>query len=136
LRVQLQVRPHAFFVRKGNDLICQVPISFPQAALGAEVEVPTLDGPAPLNVPRGTQSGEILKLRGRGMPDLSGSGRGDELVEVLIETPKRLSARQEELLRELAELDHHDVSPKRKSFLEKLRDFFTEPEDGEDESAS
>jgi molecular chaperone DnaJ len=113
-----------------------VPISFPQAALGAEVEVPTLDGPAPLNVPRGTQSGEILKLRGRGMPDLSGSGRGDELVEVLIETPKRLSPRQEELLRELAELDHHDVSPKRKSFLEKLRDFFTEPEEGEEESAS
>ncbi len=68
------------------------------------------------------------------MPDLAGSGRGDELVEVFIETPRRLSERQEELLRELAELDRQDVSPKRKSFLEKLRDFFTEPEDGEPET--
>ena len=136
LRVQLRVKPHAFFVRQGNDLLCQVPISFPQAALGAEVEVPTLDGPTPLHVPRGTQSGDVLKLKGRGMPDLSGNGRGDEHVEVLIETPRRLSVRQEELLRELAELDHHDVSPKRKSFLEKLRDFFTEPEDGDDPDAS
>ncbi|RUL88466.1 molecular chaperone DnaJ [Tautonia sociabilis] len=133
LRVQVQVRPHAFFIRKGNDLVCQVPISFPQAALGAEIEVPTLDGPADLTIPRGTQSGDILKLRGRGMPDLSGNGRGDELVEVIIETPKRLSPRQEELLRELAELEHHDVSPRRKSFLEKLRDFFTEPEEGDAE---
>ena len=79
-----------------------------------------------MNVPKGTQSSDILKLRGRGMPDLTGTGRGDELVEVVIETPKRLSARQEELLRELAEIEHGDVSPKRKSFFEKLRDYFTE----------
>ena len=129
LRVQIQLRKHEFFERAGADLFCRVPIGFAQAALGAEIEVPTLDGPGPLMVPRGTQSGAVLKLKGRGMPDVNGRGRGDELVEVVIETPHKLSARQEELLRELAELEHEDVSPKRKGFLEKLRDFFTEPDD-------
>jgi molecular chaperone DnaJ len=126
LRVQIQVRKHPFFERAGNDLICRVPISFPQAALGAKIEVPTLDGPELLEIPRGTQSGEVLRLRGRGMPSIQGQGRGDELIEVVIETPTRLSAKQEELLRELAELEHDEVSPKRKGFLEKFRDFFTE----------
>ncbi len=126
LRIQIQIRPHRFFERRGNDLYCQVPISFPQAALGAEIEVPTLEGTERLTIPRGTQSSEILKLKGRGMPDINGRGRGDELVEVVVETPRRLSARQEELLRELAELEHEDVSPKRRSFFEKLRDYFTE----------
>ena len=130
LRVQIQVRKHPFFERHRNDLVCQVPISFPQAALGAEVEVPTLDGPDRLMVPKGTQSGDVLKLKGRGMPDINGRGRGDELVEVMVETPRHLSPRQEELLRELAELEHLDVSPKRKSFFEKLRDYFTEDEEG------
>jgi len=80
-------------------------------------------------VPKGTQSGEILKLRGRGMPDVNGRGRGDVHVEVVIETPRKLSPRQEELLRELAIIDHEDVSPKRKNFFEKLRDYFTEETD-------
>ncbi|MHC5542127.1 DnaJ C-terminal domain-containing protein, partial [Singulisphaera rosea] len=132
LRIQIQVRKHPFFERNRNDLVCQVPISFPQAALGAEIEVPTLDGPDRLHVPRGTQSGDILRLKGRGMPDINGRSRGDELIEVLVETPKRLSARQEELLRELAEIEHEDVSPKRKSFFEKLRDYFTEDADAAD----
>ena len=135
LRVQIQVRKHTFFERAGNDLVCRVPIGFPQAALGAEVEVPTLDGPDRLTIPRGTQSGDVLKLKGRGMPDVNGRGRGDELVEVVVETPARLSPRQEELLRELADLDHEDVSPRRRGFLEKLRDFFTEPDESEPESA-
>ena len=129
LRIQILVRKHDFFDRSGNDLLCQVPISFSQAALGAEVEVPTLDGRDRLNVPRGTQSGEVLKLKGRGMPDVNGRGRGDELVEIVVETPRHMTARQEELLRELAELDHEHVSPKRKSFFEKLRDYFTEEAD-------
>ncbi len=126
LRIQIHVRKHPFFERNRNDLICQVPISFPQAALGADVEVPTLDGPERLHVPKGTQSGDVLRIKGRGMPDINGRSRGDELVEVFVETPRRLSARQEELLRELAEIEHGDVSPKRKSFFEKLRDYFTE----------
>lgn len=130
LRIQILVRKHPFFERNRNDLICQVPISFPQAALGADIQVPTLDGPERLPVPKGTQSGDVLRIKGRGMPDISGRGRGDELVEVVVETPRRLSSRQEEILRELAEIEHEDVSPRRKSFFEKLRDYFTEDADG------
>lgn len=133
LRIQIQVRKHPFFDRVRNDLQCQVPISFPQAALGAEVEVPTLEGTDRMAVPRGTQSGDVIKLKGRGMPDINGRGRGDELIEVVIETPKHLNARQEELLRELAEIEHEAVSPRRKSFFEKLRDYFTEEEPAEDD---
>jgi molecular chaperone DnaJ len=129
LRVQLRVRPHTLFERDGNHLICHVPISFPQAALGGDLDVPTLDGKTTVTIERGTQSGDQIKLRGRGMPDVNGRGRGDQIVEVVIETPRRLSPRQEELLRELAELDRHDVSPKRKSFFEKIRDYFTEEAD-------
>jgi len=128
LRVQIQVKKHPFFERVRNDLVCQVPISFPQAALGGEMQVPTLDGPDRLMVPKGTQSGDVLKLKGRGMPDINGRGRGDELVEVHVETPRHLTTRQEELLRELAEIEHRDVSPKRKSFFDKLKDYFTEEE--------
>lgn len=132
LRIQIVVKRHPFFERRGNDLICQVPISFSQAALGAEVEVPTLDGAERLAIPRGIQNGEVLRLKGRGMPDLQGRGRGDELVEVAIETPKHLSERQEQLYRELAEMDHEHVSPKRRGFFEKLRDYFTEETDVEE----
>ena len=134
LRIQVLVRKHTFFERNRNDLFCQVPISFAQAVLGGDIEVPTLDGPDRLHVPRGTQSGDVLRLKGRGMPDIGGRGRGDELVEVVLETPRTLTPRQEELFRALAELDHEDVSPKRKSFFEKLRDYFTE-EAGEPGSA-
>jgi molecular chaperone DnaJ len=135
LRIQVVVKKHPFFERRRNDLWCQVPISFAQAALGAEIEVPTLDGPDHLQVPRGTQSGETLRIKSRGMPDISGRGRGDEIVEVVVETPKHLTARQEELLREFAEIEHDQVSPRRRSFFEKLRDYFTEetevPDDGQ-----
>ena len=132
LRIQIIVRKHPFFERQGNNLICQVPISFAQAALGADIEVPTLDGMERLTIPRGTQSGEVLKLKGRGMPDINGRGRGDELVEVVVETPRHLTPRQEELLRELAELDHEHVTPRRKGFFEKLRDYFTEEAEPEE----
>jgi molecular chaperone DnaJ len=133
LHVQIQVKKNQFFERNRNDLICQVPITFSQAALGAEIDVPTLDGTDRLTIPKGTQSGDVLKLKGRGMPDINGRGRGDELIEIHVETPRNLSARQEELLRELAELEHLNVSPKRKSFFEKLRDYFTEDEEGPEE---
>jgi len=126
LRIQVVVKRHPFFERRRNDLFCQVPISFAQATLGAEIQVPTLDGPDTVMVPRGTQSGEMIRIKGRGMPDISGRGRGDELVEVVVETPRHLTPRQEELLREFAEIEHEQVSPRRKSFFEKLRDYFTE----------
>jgi len=131
LQIQIMVRKHEFFERRRNDLLCQVPISFAQAALGAEVEVPTLEGPGRVQVPRGTQSGDAIRLKGRGMPDIGGRGRGDEIVEVVVETPRHLTPRQEELLREFAEIEHEQVSPRRKSFFEKLRDYFTEEDEPE-----
>jgi len=136
LRIQILVRKHPDFERNRNDLLCKWPITFSQAALGAEIEVPTLDGPDRLHVPRGTQSGEVLRLKGRGMPDISGRGRGDELIEVIVETPRHLSSRQEELFRELAEIEHENVSPRRKSYLEKLRDYFTEDAEGAEPGTS
>ena len=87
LRIQVLVKKHPFFERQRNDLVCQVPISFPQAALGAMVEVPTLDGREHLEVPRGSQSGDVLRIKGRGMPDIGGRARGDELVEIVDRHP-------------------------------------------------
>ena len=120
----IRVKPHEFFERDGRDLVCRVPITFSQAALGAEIEVPTLDGRETLTVPRGTQSGDVLTLKGRGMPDVRTQRRGDLLVQIVVETPKKLTPRQEELFRELAEIDQENVSPQRKSFLERVRSFF------------
>lgn len=129
LRIQIQVKPHPFFERQNHELITQVPISFPQAALGAEIQVPTLDGAERITISAGTQSGAIHRIRGRGVPDIKGRGRGDLLVELIVEIPQKLAPRQEELIRELAELEHEHVTPKRRSFLDRLRDFFTTEED-------
>ncbi|MFW6161514.1 MAG: molecular chaperone DnaJ [Planctomycetota bacterium] len=123
----IRVEPHPLFERHGQDVVCRVPITYSQAALGADIEVPTLDGgTTTLHVPAGTQSGEVLTLRGQGVPRLRGRGRGDQHVVVNIAVPKKLSARQQELLRELAALEDKHVSPQRRSFLDKLKDFFTE----------
>ncbi len=121
----VSVKRHEIFHRDGSNLIVQLPMTYPQAALGATIEIPTLDGPQDLDVPRGTQSGEVFRIRGRGMPNPKGGRTGDLLVQTYIETPAKLSKEQEHLLRELAELEHADVSPERKSFLEKIRDYFT-----------
>jgi molecular chaperone DnaJ len=120
----IRVREHPLFQRDGPHLICQVPIAFSQAALGGEFEVPTLDGAITHSLKAGTQSGEVLRIPGHGMPGLRGGRRGDLLVQVVIETPRHLTKRQEELLRELAELEQKNVSPQRRSFMEKVRDFF------------
>lgn len=132
----INVREHPLFHREGANLICQVPITFTQAALGAEVEVPTLSGKQPLSVPRGTQSGEVFRLRGKGMPDPHGRGCGELVVQVVVETPKKLTKRQEELLREFAELENKHVSPERKSFFETLRDYFAPSEEPSKEAGS
>lgn len=118
------VKPHSLFHRDGNDLLLQLPISYSQAALGAEIEVPTLDGPHSLRIPAGTHSGEVFTVRGQGVVDPRSGRRGNLRVQSLIEVPHKLSTEQERLLRELAELEHESVLPKRKSFLDKLRDFF------------
>ena len=120
----ITVKPHELFKRDGSHLILQLPISFSQAALGAEIEVPTLDGPHNLRVEAGTQTGDVFKIRGQGVVDPRGGRAGDLLVQVFIEVPKKLSSEQERLLRELAELDHESVLPQRTSFLGKLRNFF------------
>jgi molecular chaperone DnaJ len=121
----VRVREHPFFQRDGTQLLCQVPITFSLAALGGEIEVPTLDGTITHSFKAGLQSGEVVRIPGHGMPSLRGGRRGDLLVQVVVETPRTLTKRQEELLRELAEIDQSHVSPQRKSFLDKLRDFFS-----------
>jgi molecular chaperone DnaJ len=125
LYVVIHVKEHELFVRQDNDLIIEVPISFPQAALGCEMDVPTLDGKVKLKIPAGTQAGKILRLKGRGIPDLHGYGRGDQLIRVIVETPHNLTARQRELLEEFAALDGKAVShPLSKGFVDKLKEMF------------
>jgi len=101
LYVFVSVKSHSFFSREGDDVLCEVPISFAQAALGDEIEVPTLDGRAKLKVPEGTQTGTSFRLRGQGIPSVRGYGRGDQRVRVKVVTPTRLSAKQKEPLRDL-----------------------------------
>lgn len=120
------VKDHPLFQRDGEHLIVRVPVAYTQAALGASIEVPTLDGPHELKIPAGTPTGEVFRLRGRGMPNLRGRSAGDLLVQVNVEVPKSLSSRQEELLRKLAEQENVEVSPHRKSFFDKLREYFSQ----------
>jgi molecular chaperone DnaJ len=122
--VFINVRPHELFNRDGSHLILQLPISYSQAALGAEIEVPTLNGPHPLMVAAGTQNGDVFTIRGQGVVSPQSGRTGDLLVQVFIEVPKKLSPKQERLLRELADVEHESVLPHRHSFLDKLRNFF------------
>jgi len=126
LHVAIAVAEHPLFAREGADLHLVLPVSFPQATLGAEVEVPTLEGPAPLDVPAGTQSGDVLRLAGKGVRRLGGGGHGDLLVHVQVRTPRRLSARQAKLLRQYAESIEESYEPggDEKSFLDKVKDIF------------
>lgn len=119
------VRPHRLFQREGTNLILRLPITYSQATLGATIEVPTLTGRAELPIPGGTQSGKVFRLGGRGLADPRGGTVGDLLVQTYIEVPEKLTPRQEELLRELAEVEQANVSPHRKSFFEKLAGYFT-----------
>jgi len=122
LYVVVHVKEHPFFERAGNDLLCEVPISFVQATLGDRIEVPTLDGKVSLKVPAGTQTHKMFRLRGKGMPNVHGYGRGDQLVRVIVETPTRLNEQQKSLLRQFAEVSGDDVHPLKRSFFEKLKD--------------
>ena len=120
----IHVKEHSLFHREGRDLVCQVPIGYSQATLGASIRVPTLNGTEEIEVPPGTQPGHVITLHGRGMPDVRYHGRGDLHVQITVEVPKRLSDRHEQLLRELAEIENTEVLPKRKSFFEKIKDLF------------
>jgi molecular chaperone DnaJ len=117
LYVFIYVEPHEFFQRRENDIVCQIPISFVQAALGDKISVPTLNGNKKLQVPKGTQPGEVLSLRGEGIPSLRTGRRGDQLIQVDIKTPTHLNKKQEALLKEFAQLESNKLSKKLKSIL-------------------
>jgi molecular chaperone DnaJ len=119
--VLVRVRPHEFFVRQGDDLYCELPLTFPQLALGAEVEVPVLGGTAELTVPPGTQPGQVLRLKGKGMPNLRRRGRGDACYQVVLEVPTRLTARQQDLLEEFQRASQDDQGPLLSGFLKRMK---------------
>ena len=123
LRV-VQVREHPIFTREDTEVLCEMPISFVQAALGGQVDVPTLDGPAKLKIPAGTQSGKVFRLKGKGVQSLSGTGRGDQHVKVVVEVPTNMSSKQKKLLEEFAAMDHEAVHPQSKSFFAKVKELF------------
>lgn len=118
LYVHVDVRTHELFERDGADLICEVPISFPQAALGATVQVPTLTGKANLRVPEGTQSGAMLRMKGLGLPRLGSSGKGDQYIRINVEVPKRLNSEQREIIEKLYGVENPEGYPKRRRFEE------------------
>lgn len=124
LYVVTRVRKHPFFEREGNDLACEITVSFTQAALGARIEIPTLDGPEVLKVPAGTQPGETLRLKGKGVQDVSGRRKGDLFVRVLVKTPDDLSKEQKALLAKLAELRGEDIEAVDKSVAHRLKNIW------------
>lgn len=124
LFIVIHVRPHDFFTRRGEDLYCDLPLSFPHLALGAEVEVPVLGGTSPLKVPPGTQPGQILRLRGKGMPELGGRRRGDICYQAVLEVPTRLTARQRQILEELQRASQDERGPLLAAFIERMKKLF------------
>jgi molecular chaperone DnaJ len=127
LYVVIHIKPHPVFQRDHNDLHCEMPISFTAAALGGEIEIPTLDGYAKIRVPAETQTGKVFRLRGKGIKGVRASAHGDLLCHVVVETPVNLTARQKELLQELESIDYKDSgrhNPRAKSWMDKVREFF------------
>ena len=122
LYVVVIIRPHKVFKREGNDIIIDMPISITQASLGTEMEVPTLDGKAKIKIPEGTQPGTSFRLRGKGIPHLRGYGHGDQHVRITVTVPRKLSAKQKELLREYAHLSGEEVIDQDKGFIDKMKD--------------
>ena len=120
----VNVRPHPIFERKGNDIWCEMPITFVQAALGAEVTVPTIDGRVSYQVREGTQPGDVFKFKGKGIPYINGRGRGDQYVRVVVEVPKNLSQKQKDVLKEFEDTSEEKNYTKRKTFFDKIKAMF------------
>jgi len=120
----VRIKLHEFLQRDGNNLIAVVPISFTQAALGTTIEVPSLNGTRGLKIPPGTQFGSIFRIKGQGLPNIRTHRTGDQLVQIIIETPAKLNAKQQELLREFSKTENKTVSPQSKRFFEKLKKYF------------
>ena len=121
LLINISIRPHPILTRDGTSVLCEVPITYAQAALGAEIEVPTLDGKVKYTVPEGTQTGTVFRLRGKGIPVLNAKSRGDQFVRVNIEVPKNLTQKQKDLLKEFAESLGENAHQERKRFFDKLK---------------
>lgn len=124
LHVYIGIRPHPIFERRGDDVWCDLPITFTQAALGATVTVPTLDGKASYDIHEGTQPGDVFKLKGKGIQHLGSKGRGDQYVKVVIEVPKNLNSKQKQLIRDFDSAVSEKNYQKRKGFMDKLKDIF------------
>ncbi|MFA5056165.1 MAG: molecular chaperone DnaJ [Dehalococcoidia bacterium] len=125
LFINISVKEHKLFKRHDDDILYEVPITFPQAALGDEIEIPTLDGTAPLKIPPGTQSGRVIQLKGKGVPHLRGGGRGDQMVAIYVVTPESLTNEQKKLLSELAKTMGPATMPKKgKGFFNRIKDAF------------
>jgi molecular chaperone DnaJ len=120
----ISVDKHPIFERNGDDIICDIPISYTQAALGAHIEVPTISGMGKLKIPGGTQSGQAFRMKNQGVPNVKGYGRGDEIVRVHIDTPKKLTKEQRKLLEQLQELESSNPSDQCAGFLDKIKDLF------------
>ncbi|WP_018247800.1 molecular chaperone DnaJ [Orenia marismortui] len=124
LQVVVNVKAHKIFKRRGNDVLCEVPISFVQATLGDEIQVPTLDGKVKFSIPEGTQPGTSFRLKDKGIPYLRGSGRGDQHIKVKVVIPKKLSDEQKDILKDFAEISGEEINPEHKGFLQKIKDAF------------
>ena len=125
LYLVLAVKAHEFFERDGNDLHCVIPVSFPQVALGAEIDVPTLEGQTKMRIAEGTQSGKEFRLRGKGVPFLNEHGRGDLIVQIMVETPKKLTKTQREAIRQLGDTLQIENKPTSRNLLSKMKELFT-----------
>jgi molecular chaperone DnaJ len=129
LYVEIHIRPHNVFQREGDDLHCEMPISFSTAALGGEIEIPTLDGKASIKIPAETQSGKVFRLRGKGIKGMRTNSHGDLNCHVVVETPSNLTERQKELLREFETISQQDTgrhNPRAKSWMSKVKEFFAQ----------
>jgi molecular chaperone DnaJ len=124
LYVIIHVKPHKYFRRRKNDLLLDLSINIAQATLGAQIQVPTVEGEMPLRIPPGTQPGKILRIKGKGVPHLRRNGRGDQLVIISVEIPKSLDREQRELFEKLAETMGTEAIPQERSFLDTLKDLF------------
>lgn len=126
LYVFINVDSHPVFGREGDDLLLDLPIGFAEAALGAKKEIPTLEESYRLTIPEGTQSGKIFRIKAKGFPNVHGKGKGDFLVQVLVETPTHLTSKQKEMLQEFAKTEGIDNHPNKKSFIDKVKSFFSD----------
>lgn len=127
LHCYVRVKPHPLLARRGDDLICQVPINFSVAAMGGRTEVPTLGGVEDIEIPAGCQNGDVITLKKRGLPSPRGSRPGDQHVQIFIEVPRKLARQQRRLLEQYAETEQSNVTPERKRFLKKLKEYFASP---------